>query len=164
MGAKKKQFLTLREKVKIIEAVTAKTATYSTLSEWYNIDISTISRIVKNRTKIIEGFNQNKSRKTMKESKNPQVEEALFNWICQQQAKNCILTSEIIKTKAELIHKSMKKSDNILQKFRANSSWLQRFTKRFDIKSHSISGETTVAYFKNINNFKVSTTYLRHEL
>ncbi|XP_055621981.1 jerky protein homolog-like [Toxorhynchites rutilus septentrionalis] len=107
---RRSNFLTLVEKVRIIEDFEAGGGTHDFLGKKYGVGSSTVTRIIQKKEAIHEAVDKFKeygvnNRKTLKEQTFPLLEEALYIWILQQRQSNILLTVDILKAKAELLFK-----------------------------------------------------------
>lgn len=141
MASKKAhKFLTLTEKSKILnrldEGVCPKR-----LALDYKVNKSTISRILKNKNRILEDFAKTfrgpGNRKYLKQSGNPAMEEKLQHWFLKQRERNVPINGKILQEKAKTLHQEINPQKN----FCASEGWLSKFKKRHGIRILSISGE-----------------------
>lgn len=103
------------------------------LARYYNIGRSTIHDLRKNRHKI-ENYLKSVEcgagqRKTLKWSKYPRVEQALYEWYLEERQQSTV-TGEKLQEKAKILYKEIMSKDD----FKASDGWLDKFKKRYGIR------------------------------
>ncbi|XP_055622899.1 jerky protein homolog-like [Toxorhynchites rutilus septentrionalis] len=108
------------------------------------------------------------SRKTMKTQNFPLMEESVYVWILQQREANIIVTSEVLRVKAELLFREIQKRGHYVnQKFSFSDDWMRRFKERFGLHVKRVAGEKASAdvdayiKFKEILASKITETGLQ---
>lgn len=117
--------LTRQEKIEIIREKERGVSGHI-LSARYNVDVSTISRFVQERDKILsmEGPGWIKKKAAQKYEK---INNAVLEWLQESQEEN--ITGNQIKAQARLIAEEMGEKD-----FVGSAGWLSKFVKRNNIK------------------------------
>jgi len=100
MSKLKLKILTIAEKVKVINMV--KQSGGKKLWSSKSIPNSTLSIILKNKTKIISNFKLQPSRKKIKLSEFPNLGSSLFKWYIQCKDSNLPISGPILKEKANI--------------------------------------------------------------
>lgn len=106
MSATKQNALTLAEKVDLIKASERPGVRQSELVAKFNASKSQVSRILKNKAKIIEEFEScgtNKRRKRNRSGKEEDVGNALLIWLRQKLAQGARLDGALLRAKASEI-------------------------------------------------------------
>ncbi|XP_055614903.1 jerky protein homolog-like [Toxorhynchites rutilus septentrionalis] len=142
---RRSNFLTLVEKVRIIEDFEAGGGTHDFLGKKYGVGSSTVTRIIQKKEAIREAVDKFKeygvnNRKTLKEQTFPLLEEAIYIWILQQRQSNILLTVDILKAKAELLFKMFQ--DRGL------------YAQRFGLRVKAVTGEKASVNVEAYLNFK----------
>lgn len=102
---RKKNTLSLRDKVKILEKID-KGVQGKRLALDFNVTTSAISYIKSNRTSILDAVantNQHVSNKTLHTAEYPEMESRLYEWFLDQREKKATLSGAILKEKAKAI-------------------------------------------------------------
>ena len=130
--------LTLSKKMKIIIAVeknekskTLLTKTRTRIAENFQIPETTLSTIIRNKSKFNEAFEQSQfepERKRLRTAMYEDLEEVLLKWIGQARSLNMPLGGPII----------LEKANNFAQKlgystFKCSTGWLEKFKVRYNI-------------------------------
>lgn len=145
MSAKKRvviprHTLSIKLKREIIEQA-EKGASLSFLGKLYNVHRTTISKIIK-RKESYNSTTQPLDRKNMREGNHPQLDQALFMWICEERRLNHIMTASVIKAKGIEFHeKLIGINGDIYKPFTAGEGWYRRFCDRFEIEKVNPNGE-----------------------
>ncbi|XP_055622861.1 jerky protein homolog-like [Toxorhynchites rutilus septentrionalis] len=136
---RRSNFLTLVEKVRIIEDFEAGGGTHDFLGKKYGVGSSTVTRII-----------QKKEQFTF-----PLLEEALYIWILKQRQSNILLTVDILKAKAELLFKMFQdRGLYAVHGFSASDGWMHRFKQRFGLRVKAVTGEKASVNVEAYLNFK----------
>ncbi|XP_055632936.1 tigger transposable element-derived protein 1-like [Toxorhynchites rutilus septentrionalis] len=157
---RRSNFLTLVEKVRIIEDFEAGGGTHDFLGKKYGVGSSTVTRIIQKKEAIREAVDKFKeygvnNRKTLKEQTFPLLEEALYIWILQQRQSNILLTVDILKAKAELLFKMFQdRGLYAVHGFSASDGWMHRFKQRFGLRVKAVTGEKASMNVEAYLNFK----------
>ena len=138
--------LTLSRKMEIIIAVEKneklKTLTKTKIAENFQIPKTTLSTIIRNKSKITEAFQQSQfepGRKRLRTAMYEDLEEVLLNWIGQARSLNVPLGGPIILEKANSFAKKLGYST-----FKCSTGWLERFKLRYNITFKKICGESAI--------------------
>ncbi|XP_055633562.1 jerky protein homolog-like [Toxorhynchites rutilus septentrionalis] len=157
---RRSNFLTVVEKVRIIEDFEAGGGTHDFLGKKYGVGSSTVTRIIQKKEAIREAVDKFKeygvnNRKTLKEQTFPLLEEALYIWILQQRQSNILLTVDILKAKAELLFKMFQdRGLYAVHGFSASDGWMHRFKQRFGLRVKAVTGEKASVNVEAYLNFK----------
>ncbi|XP_055615309.1 jerky protein homolog-like [Toxorhynchites rutilus septentrionalis] len=157
---RRSNFLTLVEKVRIIEDFEAGGGTHDFLGKKYGVGSSTVTRIIQKKEAIREAVDKFKeygvnNRKTLKEQTFPLLEEAIYIWILQQRQSNILLTVDILKAKAELLFKMFQdRGLYAVHGFSASDGWMHRFKQRFGLRVKAVTGEKASVNVEAYLNFK----------
>lgn len=130
--------LNIKDKLKILEELKINKTSRKQLSVNYQIDLSTIARIVKNEKHIRDCAvkNQNINRKRMRKGSHDEIDVALKKWFHEKRNHNAIITGPMLLEQA-------KKFAQILNvdNFEPNTGWLHRWKIRENINFHRLVGE-----------------------
>ncbi|XP_055614988.1 tigger transposable element-derived protein 2-like [Toxorhynchites rutilus septentrionalis] len=157
---RRSNFLTLVEKVRIIDDFEAEGGTHNFLGKKYGVGSSTVTRIIQKKKAIREAVDKFKeygvnNRKTLKEQTFPLLEEALYIWILQQRQSNILLTVDILKAKAELLFKMFQdRGLYAVHGFSTSDGWMHRFKQRFGLRVKAVTGEKASVNVEAYLNFK----------
>lgn len=127
--------LTIERKTKVIEAVEAGTKRKKEIAAEFNIPVSTLSTILKNKDKIMSSVG--KSVKRQREAEYPDIEKCTYKWFLSCRSQNIPISGPLIREKAVQFAKKLKHSN-----FAASVGWLGNFKKRHGISFKSICGES----------------------
>lgn len=136
-----KHTLTVKEKLRLIESF--KTGcSRKDLADKYKVNISTVSRILKNQGKFEASRTgqENIMRKRFKPGHYDMVNKAVTTWFKDLRSKNAVITGPMICERANQFAISMK-----IDNFEANDGWLQRWKKNQNITFRKICGEKAAA-------------------
>lgn len=157
--------ITLGDKRGIIEALENGTRTTAMLGKYYNIHETTVRRIFGGKEKINSAFENAPegtslaSRKSLRESRHPQLEQVLFAWVLQERERNHILTCDILKEKAKIFYTRMVEiCGEVFAQFNASNGWFCNFRTRFGLKMLTLTGEKVSADDASFQEFKVRKT------
>lgn len=137
MTSKRKlKILTIAEKVDVINAVERSGKKNYEVANEFGIPSSTLSTIMKNKTKIMANFGLlQPGRKKMKPAEYPDLDACLFEWFVQQQQQQqqCRDGGEpvggpALKRKADALAKSLGHSN-----FKNSTGWLDKWKKRNNV-------------------------------
>jgi hypothetical protein len=92
-----------------------------------------------------------------KAARYPELEEALFVWFRQQQSNDMTITEQLLREQAQVFGAKF----NVHESFIFSSGWMQKFKKRYGIKSYALHGEAGDA---NAEGIKLAQTELRNVL
>lgn len=142
--------MTISEKMALLQEIDKKTASKGILAKKYGIPNSTLSTILKNRTKIENGFykfKENSTRKRTVTAKNEELELKLFDFFSQLRAANLPITGPLLVEKAKTIANTLEITD-----FKGSNGWLRGFKNRFNITCLAVCGEA-----QKVNENEVSS-------
>lgn len=129
----------LKTKVEILREVENGVLSKTEIAKKYDITKSTLSTYIKNKESIIAGYEKQQmkpSRKRLRTSAHPQLEDALVMWIKQVRSQNLPLSGPIIAAKAREFATKM-----ALEEFSASDGWLSRFKERHGLTFKTVCGE-----------------------
>lgn len=128
MSKRKLKILTIAEKVNVINMVEQSGKKNYEVANAFGIPNSTLSTILKNKTKIISNFKLQPSRKKIKLSEFPNLDSSLFKWYIQCKDSNLPISGRILKEKANIFAKSLGYTN-----FKSSTGWLDKWKKRNNI-------------------------------
>lgn len=137
--SKKQSALSIKAKIKILEAVDRGDKTKTEVCKEFGIPNSTLSTILKNREKIklaYEGCLFEPERKRLRLAKHDNLDSALLLWFKQARSQNIPISGPILGEKAELL------ANDMGIEFKSNPGWIERFKSRNGIVFKCISGES----------------------
>ena len=108
-------------------------------AEKFDSGKSQIQSILAKRTEILDEYSANKNAlsKPARASQTQNIDEAMYEWYQRARIKNIPVTGPMLQEKAKRASEELGDSE-----FTAFvNGWLDRFKKRFNIKSKNISGE-----------------------
>lgn len=107
-------------------------------AEKFDSGKSQIQSILAKRTEILDEYSANKNAlsKPARASQTQNIDEAMYEWYQRARIKNIPVTGPMLQEKAKRASEEHGDSE-----FTASNGWLDRFKKRFNIKSNVISGE-----------------------
>ncbi|XP_064468658.1 tigger transposable element-derived protein 4-like [Ornithodoros turicata] len=129
----------LETKMQILRDVERGQDSKTEIAKNYGIKKSTLSTYIKNKGAIFsahEKENMEPSRKRLRTSAHPNVEDAVITWIKHVRSRNLPLSGPIIAAKARDFASQMGIED-----FTASEGWLTRFTARHGLTFRSVCGE-----------------------
>ncbi|XP_057336672.1 jerky protein homolog-like [Microplitis mediator] len=139
---RKRKVLTLREKLDVILSIDeGKSGKY--LSRKFEVGSSTISDIKKKHNDIIDFSTKliekdgNLSRKIMKGSQDPTLDNAVFEWFTRKRTSGQPISGSLLCEKARSINQTIDGN----REFQASRGWLERFKSRHGIRVLRINGE-----------------------
>ncbi|KIK91886.1 hypothetical protein PAXRUDRAFT_74013, partial [Paxillus rubicundulus Ve08.2h10] len=98
----------------------------------YGVERSTISKILKHKTKWMNVPEDDDMRVAKhRPSKFPEVEEELVNWLVKMKQQNTLLTDALIRNKAKETARNLQIPD---ERFKASSGWVENFKHRHNIR------------------------------
>lgn len=136
MSKRKLKILTIAEKVNVINMVERSGKKNYEVAYEFGIPSSTLSTILKNKTKILTNFELQPSRKKMKLSEFPNLDSSLLKWFIQCKDSNAPISGPILKEKADVFAKSLGYFH-----FKNSSGWLDKWKKRNNIVFRKPYGE-----------------------
>ncbi len=117
----------------------------------YTISEGTVSNIFKNREKYLNEFNSRskKVKRIRKTNTNEKINELVLRFISTSNANRVPINGPLIKAFALEIAQN-----NNITDFKASNGWLQKLTKRYDIRFNSYSGEAADVSEQVVENWK----------
>lgn len=151
MAPKRPNELNFEKKIKLINDYKNGGVTQKQLSENYKVAISTVSKTIKDATKYLnEGVIRNKKCKRIRSgNKFEALNEKVHKFIQLSNANEVPVSGPIIQSFASNVATRMN-----LAEFTASKGWLQKLTKRYDIRYKSYSGESADVSEQTINDWK----------
>ncbi|XP_026806961.1 tigger transposable element-derived protein 4-like [Rhopalosiphum maidis] len=128
MSKRKLKILTIAEKVNVINMVEQGGKKNYEVANAFGIPSSTLSTILKNKTKIISNFKLQPTRKKIKLAEFPNLDSSLFKWYIQCKNSNLPISGPILKEKANIFAKSLGYTN-----FKNSTGWLDKWKKRNNI-------------------------------
>uniref|UniRef100_A0A023GKX0 Putative tigger transposase n=1 Tax=Amblyomma triste TaxID=251400 RepID=A0A023GKX0_AMBTT len=135
----RRKCLTLEQKVLLIKEVEKGRRQKTDIAKEFGIPPSTLSTVLKNKDAVLDGFEKSFSskRKRNRDSKYPEVEGALLQWLKNARSANLPVNGPALTAKAEALALQMGHKD-----FKCSNGWLERFKKRHGVTSKTIVGES----------------------
>lgn len=129
--------LSVKEKNYLLNDYKHNSLTRKELGSKYKIDVSTVSKIIKNEEKI-RGLAKTSNLKSKRQRKgdHPNIERALTIWLNDMRSKNAVVSSLMLMNKAKEF------AVQLNGEFEPDSSWLFRWRKRSNINFGKIHGES----------------------
>lgn len=129
MNCKRKE-ITLKEKIDVLEYATANKCTQLELAEKFQISLSQVSNLLKNKEKILNAVkrNANPNRKRQRFGKVAAIEEALLQWFYEARTLKVPINDLILSQKAEDIARELN-----INNFKVTNGWMCRWKKRNQI-------------------------------
>ncbi|GBM80190.1 Tigger transposable element-derived protein 4 [Araneus ventricosus] len=120
----------------------------SAIYKEFPLSKSTVATIWKNRDCIISAYEKNiNGCKRLRKAKKENVEEALFKWFTLQRSRNLPVTGAILQAKANEFAELFEEKS-----FVCSNGWLDRFKKRYNIRSGKVVGEAANVCSSDINH------------
>eukprot|EP00062_Callorhinchus_milii_P011594 gi/632958112/ref/XP_007894849.1/ PREDICTED: tigger transposable element-derived protein 3-like [Callorhinchus milii] len=121
--------LTLAQRVEVLKKLENKESQKSIAAE-FDVDQSAISRIQKNREKILDEWqnNSNPERKRHRLRKAEDVEAALLRWFSQARSQQVPVNGPLLMEKANSL------ATELGIEFKATNGWLERWKKKHSIQ------------------------------
>ncbi|RWR99523.1 tigger transposable element-derived protein 6-like protein, partial [Dinothrombium tinctorium] len=136
---RKRNDLDLKQKVKLIkEKETKPDVTQEELSKKFKIGRSTVSEILKNKLNILKTYENfdAKRKRTKVNLKYSNLDEIMWEWFKKASSMGLTLSGSILQEKVQ--HFAQQLSID----FKDSNGWLEKFKKRHQIKSYTVSGES----------------------
>jgi len=129
--------LTLAQRVDVIERLN-RNESQTSIATAFGVNQSQISRIQKNKDKIIEEWqlNSNPDRKRKRVGKSEDIEEALVRWFSQARSRQLPVSGPLLMEKADQLAHGLGITD-----FKATNGWLERWKTRNAIQFKKQHGE-----------------------
>lgn len=128
MSKRKLKILTIAEKVDVIKTVERGGKKNYEVANEFGIPSSTLSTILKNKTKILTNFESQPGRKKIKSAEFPNLDSSLLKWFVQRRDSNVYVNGPKLKEKADSFAKSLGYS-----RFKNSAGWLDKWKKRNNI-------------------------------
>ncbi|XP_045467026.1 tigger transposable element-derived protein 6-like [Harmonia axyridis] len=149
--APRKRFLTLKEKMELINIAEKENSSVRKLAERFNIGKTQAAAIVKQKDRIRDMWQSGDSlqQKLCRLKNIPEkIDRDCLDWFSRVRNQNIPVSGPLIKAKAKEIA-SMLNYD----KFSASNVWLQKWRTRHNISFKAISGESADVNVENVNEF-----------
>ncbi|KAG8231656.1 hypothetical protein J437_LFUL018116, partial [Ladona fulva] len=152
MSTKRKcKALSILEKRKIIEEVEKGIKKKKDIAAEFGIPANTLSTIIKNKDMIISATEKSlgPSRKRLKSSRFPGVEEEMVKWLKTAVVNNSPISAQILREKAEQFALQLGHSE-----FKASSGWLDKFKNRNGMVNTHVSMKSAAKSASDCDNWK----------
>lgn len=153
--------LTLVEKLRLIEIV-ERGRSVKDVAEEFSINRNTLHYILKNKDKIREGISTNPGiagYKRIKQTKSPELEQRILEYMLESRANEQKLSGSIIKTVALEFAAELG-----VENFAGSNGWLHSFFKRNRININDFNKGIDPYHEANeINNFKIIEEYQEND-
>ncbi|KAJ6508925.1 Tc5 transposase DNA-binding domain-containing protein [Mycena sanguinolenta] len=115
------------------------TARQEDIARIYGVERSTISKILKNKTKWLH-VSEDETLRIAKHrpSKFPEIEQDMVKWLLQCRDTNTVLSDSMIRTKAKDIARALGIQED---RFKASSGWIENFKHRHGVRAGVWTGE-----------------------
>ncbi|VVD00956.1 unnamed protein product [Leptidea sinapis] len=127
--------LSIKDKLCVLEMI-EKGDSRGTIARQYNISLSTVGNIRRNKDRILKYVSQTESgpgeRKRIRKGDYPDLEDALYKWFVEQRELNVQLTAKTICESAINIYCQM---PNPQIGFNASRGWARNFMRRYDLNT-----------------------------
>lgn len=151
MTNKKKQItISMEQQLKVLEDIKVTSTTVVVIK--YNVDKSTIRRIKRNATKILEFADKSRIQKRRQRIRKPLYEELdqyLLTWFKEKKTSGDHLSDALLFKKATELRDNMGSCSS----FRVSDGWLAGFKKRHNIRLMRTNGRNVVANEEGANKF-----------
>ncbi|KAK3852016.1 hypothetical protein Pcinc_041373 [Petrolisthes cinctipes] len=147
--------LTISDKLKVIKRVECGESRKKIMED-FNIGASTISNIIKAKTKLQRFVASGQSmmgsdiRKTMKKPKLEELDEAVYTWFTSKRAEGKPVSGLMITEKAKQFCSDM----DIEKDVKFSDGWLRSFKLRHGIRAIDVAGEKESANHETATNTK----------
>lgn len=131
---KKRQKILNDTKVEIIRLKEKSNKTDSEIANLFNVDRSTVTKIVKKKDIYLNLESCNKKKSRIQKSPFFLVEKSLYHWYCAALTSNVHITNNLIREKALFFYNKLKEDNEMKAPFEASESWINNFLNRHDIK------------------------------
>lgn len=132
---RKRVVLTLEEKMEVIKMVDHGNP-LELISQSFNIGMSTIKDIINRRSKIESAVTKDRkfghNRKVLKEGRKPEMEEQLYNYVCEQNKNGRMLTNKDLLEVAGVLNQNLYK-----EKWVPSKGWLGKFKARYCLNNRT---------------------------
>lgn len=140
LPAKRERFdLSLRQKKEICQYKADNPAiTQGELAAHFSVEFkgkigrSTISDILRNRDRWLSASSNDDNAKRFRQGKHPQLEQALFLWLCDAKSKGQVVNDQKLKEKGEIFGDRLGIVD-----FSYSQGWMANFKRRYGVSQHS---------------------------
>ncbi|XP_064488392.1 tigger transposable element-derived protein 4-like [Ornithodoros turicata] len=132
------QSIPLETKVAILSEVNSGKLSKTEIAKKFGIPKSTLSGIVKDKTRILESFNNGgfgPKRKRMRTAAHRDLEDVLVTWIQRARSANLPVNGPVLRAKGEEI------ATRLDIEFSCSDGWMDRFRKRHGLVFRSVVGE-----------------------
>ena len=143
--------LNLKQKCEILEKL-KRNIPANVIAKEYGVANSTITYIRKQESEILKSTAttyQDVTKKNLKNSEYPEMEDKLYAWFLEQREHNCPINSTIMRAKAKQIFAKLYPE----KEFSASNGWFENFKKRTGIRLLKICGEKLSADTAAIDPF-----------
>ncbi|KAK8772621.1 hypothetical protein V5799_024135 [Amblyomma americanum] len=146
--------LTLCQKVCLIEEAEKWTSSKTQLAEKHKVPLSTLSTILKNKTKILEAYGKTHSTKRtrIRFPTYPDVEDALIKWLQHANAAHLPVNGTLLREKADELALRLGH-----EAFKCSNGCFSRFKDRNNLKFVTVCGESGSVDPNVVENWKKHT-------
>lgn len=148
----KRKFLSVKEKIEIIEACEKSNLSVRRAAEKFKVGKTQVSAILKNKGEIRKTFNEGGNcdrKKKFPKTEGAALDQIVHNWFCQVRSKNIPVSGPLLQEKALEVSRELKIDD-----FKASNGWLNKFCLRWNISLKTICGEASAVNMEEVEQWK----------
>jgi hypothetical protein len=142
---RKRNVLNFKQKEDLINKIECKGFSKEKVATDYNIDYSSVCKIIKTKDKLVDfrlNNPESRIRKSFKGATFPELDAALLRWFYQQRSSNRPISCSILASKAKEFYTQIYANDINVKPFKGSIGFIQKFCHRYNISSKSIHGES----------------------
>ena len=143
----KRVTLNVATKLKLVNEYEQKIFNCKQLAKKYNINTSTVYKIIKNSLNLKELSSKQSKACRQRQSNHPDLDKALLMWFNEIMSKDAIVTTMMLLDKAKQFSIKLNKD------FEPNESWIFRWKKRNGLRIGKICGESKESDENGATNF-----------
>lgn len=150
--ASKRKWLSLEEKVSVIEEAEKSKKSQRQLAEQFDVGKTQILKILKDREEIYKSWRENSCNLQMKKkvkTEAGEIDSIVYDWFCAVRMKKIPVTGPMLQEKAIEVAKTLGSNG-----FKASNGWLQKFKNRHEITGKIICGESGSVVAETVEQWK----------
>ena len=152
MTAKQRKFLSVGEKIEIIDTAEKFKLSIRQLSEKFAVSKTQVAEILKKKNDIRRNLAENgnlERKKAFSRRKTADLDKITYEWFTKVQQENIRISGRILKEKALEVATQLE-----IPSFKASNGWLEKFCQRWKITFKPISGEAGQVEIKDVTQWK----------